>query len=97
MTKRLTAPSYAFKHEGAEIALASQKGGQPPNVQTGQTRRFKADREANRLVTNTAKQANAHALIESSLGANKPVALSCHAPGVLRHVTAPDRHRCRPY
>ena len=28
------------------------------------------------------------ALIETMLGANKPVALVCHAPGVLRHVKA---------
>lgn len=28
------------------------------------------------------------ALIESFIGANKPVALVCHAPGVLRHVKA---------
>ena len=30
------------------------------------------------------------ALIESFLVANKPVALVCHAPGVLRHVKTPD-------
>jgi putative intracellular protease/amidase len=30
------------------------------------------------------------ALIESFLAANKPVALVCHAPGVLRHVKTPD-------
>lgn len=30
------------------------------------------------------------ALIQSFIGAGKPVALVCHAPGVLRHVTAPD-------
>ena len=29
-------------------------------------------------------------LIESFLAANKPVALVCHAPGVLRHVKKPD-------
>lgn len=29
------------------------------------------------------------ALIEAFLAANKPVALVCHAPGVLRHVTTP--------
>ncbi len=29
-------------------------------------------------------------LIESFVAANKPVALVCHAPGVLRHVTQPD-------
>jgi len=30
------------------------------------------------------------ALIEAFLAANKPVALVCHAPGVLRHVKTPD-------
>lgn len=30
------------------------------------------------------------ALIQSFIGAGKPVALVCHAPGVLRHVTTPD-------
>ncbi|WP_040485266.1 type 1 glutamine amidotransferase domain-containing protein [Lutibaculum baratangense] len=30
------------------------------------------------------------ALIESFLAANKPVALVCHAPGVLRHVKTPN-------
>lgn len=30
------------------------------------------------------------ALIESFIAAEKPVALVCHAPGVLRHVKAPD-------
>jgi putative intracellular protease/amidase len=30
------------------------------------------------------------ALIESFIAANKPVALVCHAPGVLRHVKSPD-------
>ena len=29
-------------------------------------------------------------MIESFLAANKPVALVCHAPGVLRHVKTPD-------
>lgn len=29
-------------------------------------------------------------LIESFIAANKPVALVCHAPGVLRHVKAPE-------
>ncbi|MCJ2143318.1 type 1 glutamine amidotransferase domain-containing protein [Methylobacterium sp. E-066] len=29
-------------------------------------------------------------LIETTLGAGKPVALVCHAPGVLRHAKAPD-------
>jgi putative intracellular protease/amidase len=29
-------------------------------------------------------------LIETTIEAGKPVALVCHAPGVLRHATAPD-------
>lgn len=29
-------------------------------------------------------------LIEAAIGANKPVALVCHAPGALRHVKGPD-------
>jgi putative intracellular protease/amidase len=37
-----------------------------------------------------AEDANSIALIESFLAANKPVALVCHAPGVLRHVKNPD-------
>ncbi|MBW9105332.1 type 1 glutamine amidotransferase domain-containing protein [Paraburkholderia phenoliruptrix] len=37
-----------------------------------------------------AEDANSIALIESSLAAGKPVALVCHAPGVLRHVKTPD-------
>jgi putative intracellular protease/amidase len=37
-----------------------------------------------------AEDANSIALIESFIAANKPVALVCHAPGVLRHVKRPD-------
>ncbi|MFD1913970.1 type 1 glutamine amidotransferase domain-containing protein [Halodurantibacterium flavum] len=122
--EELAAPYYAFKDAGAEITLASPKGGQPPldpksnepNFQTDQTRRFEADSEANELLANTAKladvsegnfdtvfypgghgplwdlseSADSRALIESFLATNKPVALVCHAPGVLRHVTTPD-------
>ena len=36
-----------------------------------------------------AEDRNSIALIESFLAANKPVALVCHAPGVLRHVKTP--------
>ncbi|TDY16656.1 putative intracellular protease/amidase [Paraburkholderia sp. BL6665CI2N2] len=36
-----------------------------------------------------AEDANSIALIQSFLAAGKPVALVCHAPGVLRHVTTP--------
>jgi len=37
-----------------------------------------------------AEDKNSIALIESFIGAGKPVALVCHAPGVLRHVRTPD-------
>jgi putative intracellular protease/amidase len=37
-----------------------------------------------------AEDANSIALIESFIAAGKPVALVCHAPGVLRHVKQPD-------
>jgi putative intracellular protease/amidase len=37
-----------------------------------------------------AEDADSIALIESFIAANKPVALVCHAPGVLRHVKAQD-------
>jgi putative intracellular protease/amidase len=37
-----------------------------------------------------AEDKNSIALIEAFIAANKPVALVCHAPGVLRHVKAAD-------
>jgi len=37
-----------------------------------------------------AEDRNSIKLIEAFLAANKPVALVCHAPGVLRHVKTPD-------
>lgn len=52
--EELAAPYYVFKDAGAEIVLASPKGGQPPldpksnepGFQTDETRRFEADAEA---------------------------------------------------
>ncbi len=49
--EELAAPYYVFKDAGADITLASPKGGQPPldpksnepNFQTDLTRRFEAD------------------------------------------------------
>jgi putative intracellular protease/amidase len=59
--EELAAPYYAFKDVGAEIALASPKGGQPPldpkssapGSQTDSTRRFEADPEAKALLAST--------------------------------------------
>jgi putative intracellular protease/amidase len=120
--EELAAPYYTFKDAGAEIVLASPKGGQPPldpksnepDFQTALTRRFEADAEANAQLASTvrldsvsqadfdtvfypgghgplwdlAEDRDSIALIESFIETGKPVALVCHAPGVLRHVKA---------
>jgi putative intracellular protease/amidase len=117
------APYYAFKDAGADIVLASPKGGRPPldpksnepDFQTDLTRRFEADAGAMAQLAATvplhqvkqadfdtvfypgghgplwdlAEDSNSIALIESFVAAGKPVALVCHAPGVLRHVRTP--------
>ncbi|TFZ04421.1 type 1 glutamine amidotransferase domain-containing protein [Ramlibacter rhizophilus] len=122
--EELAAPYYVFKDAGAELVLASPKGGQPPldpksdepDAQTEATRRFRADRDAMQALASTkplasvkadefdavfypgghgplwdlAESQDSRALIESTLAAGKPVAAVCHAPGVLRHVRAPD-------
>ncbi len=122
--EELAAPYYIFKDAGAEITLASPKGGQPPldpksnepDSQTDDTRRFEADGEAKAALASTVKLADVSAtdfdtvfypgghgplwdlaedavsidLIETTLAAGKPVALVCHAPGVLRHVKTAD-------
>lgn len=122
--EELAAPYYAFKDAGAEITLASPKGGQPPldpksaepDSQTDDTRRFEGDAAAKAALAATARLATVSheafdavfypgghgplwdlaedrssiALIEATIAAGKPVALVCHAPGVLRHVRAAD-------
>lgn len=122
--EELAAPYYVFKDAGAEIVLASPKGGQPPldpksnepDFQTDDTRRFDADPAAKAALASTkrldtikpedfdtvfypgghgplwdlAEDPHSMKLIEIMLGAGKPVALVCHAPGVLRHATRPD-------
>jgi putative intracellular protease/amidase len=122
--EELAAPYYTFKSAGAQIVLASPKGGQPPldpksnepAFRTDLTRRFEADAAATAQLAATvrldsvsqadfdtvfypgghgplwdlAEDKNSISLIESFLEAGKPVALVCHAPGVLRHVKTPD-------
>lgn len=61
--EEFAAPYYALKDAGAEIVIASPKGGQPPldpksdaeDAQSDDTRRFKADAEAQGLLANTVK------------------------------------------
>jgi putative intracellular protease/amidase len=122
--EELAAPYYAFKDAGAEIVLASPKGGRPPldpksnepDFQTDLTRRFEADADAMAQLASTvplgsvsqaafdtvfypgghgplwdlAEDRASIGLIESFVAAGKPVGFVCHAPGVLRHVRAPD-------
>lgn len=60
--EEFAAPYYVFKDAGAEITLASPKGGQPPldptsdteDAQTEATHRFKADAEAQQVLASTA-------------------------------------------
>lgn len=59
--EELAAPFYVFKDSGAEIVLASPKGGQPPldpksnepNFQTDLTHRFEADEDAKAQLAST--------------------------------------------
>ena len=122
--EELAAPYYAFRDAGAEVVLASPKGGQPPadpksvepSAQTDLTRRFEADTAATAQLATTrrldsvsqaefdtvfypgghgplwdlAEDKASIGLIEGFVAARKPVAFVCHAPGVLRHVRAPD-------
>lgn len=122
--EELAAPYYVFKDAGAQIVLASPKGGQPPldpksnepNFRTELTHRFEADAAANAQLASTvrldsvnaedfdtvfypgghgpmwdlAEDPNSIKLIEAFLAAGKPIALVCHAPGVLRHAKTPS-------
>jgi putative intracellular protease/amidase len=61
--EEFAAPYFVFKDAGAEITLASPKGGQPPvdpksdepDSQTAATVRFKQDKEAQTALANTLK------------------------------------------
>ncbi|WP_321332756.1 type 1 glutamine amidotransferase domain-containing protein [Breoghania sp.] len=61
--EELAAPYYVFKDAGAEITLASPKGGQPPldpksdepDAQTDETRRFSADEAAKAQLAQTVR------------------------------------------
>lgn len=61
--EELAAPYYVFKDAGADVVLASPKGGQPPldpkssepGFQTDLTRRFESDAEANAVLARTVR------------------------------------------
>jgi putative intracellular protease/amidase len=122
--EEFAAPYYVFKDAGAEVVLASPKGGQPPldpksnepEFQTELTHRFEADPEAQAALADTvplssvswadfdtvfypgghgpmwdlAEDLDSIRLIENTLAAGKPMALVCHAPGVLHRARKPD-------
>jgi putative intracellular protease/amidase len=122
--EEFAAPYFAFKDAGAQLTLASPKGGQPPldpksdepDAQTAATERFRKDPAAQSALASTALLGSVRAedydavfypgghgplwdlaedkvsiaLIEAFYTAGKPVALVCHAPGVLRHVKGAD-------
>ncbi|EJM77828.1 MULTISPECIES: type 1 glutamine amidotransferase domain-containing protein [unclassified Pseudomonas] len=122
--EEFAAPYFAFKDAGAQLTLASPKGGQPPldpksdepDAQTAATERFRKDSAAQSALASTALLGSVRAedydavfypgghgplwdltedkvsiaLIEAFYKAGKPVALVCHAPGVLRHVKGAD-------
>lgn len=64
--EEFAAPYYLFKDAGAEITLASPKGGQAPldpksddpNSETPAIQRFKSDKEAQQALANTVKLSN---------------------------------------
>jgi putative intracellular protease/amidase len=61
--EEFAAPYYAFKDAGANVTLASPRGGEPPldprsdaaNFQTGDTHRFRSDRAAQANLASTVK------------------------------------------
>ncbi len=61
--EELAAPDSVFKDAGAEVVLASPKGGRPPldpkggepDAQTDPTRRFEADGEASAALSDTVR------------------------------------------
>jgi putative intracellular protease/amidase len=67
--EEFAAPYFVFKDAGADITLASPKGGQPPldpksdepDSQTEATARFRKDKEAQRALANTVKLAKVSA------------------------------------
>ena len=67
--EEFTAPYYVFKDAGAEVTLASPKGGQPPidpksdepGNQTETMERFKKDPATQKVLANTVKLADVKA------------------------------------
>lgn len=122
--EEFAAPYYVFQDAGAQITLASPKGGQPPldpksdeaDAQTSATKRFKDDSDAQAKLASTmllsdvdaaafdgvfypgghgplwdlAKDAHSIKLIETVIASGRPVAVVCHAPGVLKDVKGTD-------
>ena len=77
--EEFAAPYFVFRDAGAQLTLASPKGGQPPidpksdlpENQTDAMARFKNDRAAQRVLYNS----------------REPVAAVCHSRAVFHRVT----------
>jgi len=111
--EEFAAPYFVFRDAGAQLTLASPKGGQPPidpksdvpENQTPAMARFKQDQTAKLAdmksedydtvfyvgghgpMWDLAESSVSITLLESFYNSGKPIALVCHSPGVLRHVT----------
>jgi putative intracellular protease/amidase len=67
--EEFAAPYYVFKDAGANVTIATPKGGSPPidptsntpDFQTDSTRRYEEDKELQRLLSNTRKLSDAFA------------------------------------
>ena len=76
--EEFAAPYYALKDAGAEIVIASPKGGQPPldpksdepDAQSEDTHRFKADAEAQAALASTVELSSVWASGSSLLGSS---------------------------
>jgi putative intracellular protease/amidase len=97
--EEFAAPYYVFKDAGAEITVASPKGGQPPidpksDEPGNQTEAVRADDYdtvfypgGHGPMWDLTDDPTSIALIEAVYNAGKPVAAVCHAPAVLHRVT----------
>lgn len=103
--EEFAAPYYVFKDAGAQITLASPKGGQPPldpmsdqdDAQTDATQRFKADVAAQQSLAETAKLSTVSADAYDAVfypGGHGPLwdlALDADSKALIEHFARSDR------
>lgn len=103
--EEFAAPYYVFKDAGADIAIASPKGGQPPldpksaapDAQTEATKRFRADVEANTALANTHKLADLDSVDYDAVfypGGHGPLwdlTIDAHSIALIENAMATDK------